>query len=131
MSSAAGRGPRFDEVALVRGASTGFTVLLVGELLAPLAGQVNGTLGLLWVSMVGAAGFVTAGSRIGTSASPWLHGAVAALLALLLTVPLRLLVGVDSTAGWYRIAVSAVFSIIVGAIAGRGAGLARDRSSRT
>ncbi|GAA4115863.1 hypothetical protein GCM10022215_15090 [Nocardioides fonticola] len=131
MSAPEERSARFDEVALIRGASAGFTVLLFGELLAPLASQINGSLGLFWLSMVGAAGFVTAGSRIGTATSPWLQGAVAALLAMLLTVPLRLLVGVDSAAGWYRIGVSAAFSIIVGALAGRGAGLARRRSSST
>ncbi|MDE0775873.1 hypothetical protein [Nocardioides sp.] len=122
---------RLDEVAMVRGASTGFTVLILGELLAPLAAQLNTTLGLLWVSMVGAAGFVVAGSRIGVASNPWLQGAITALAAFLLTVPLRLLVGIDSGAGWYRLAVSAVFSIIVGAIAGRGAGLARSRSQQT
>lgn len=120
-----------DEVALIRGASTGFTVLLVGELLAPVAGRVDPTLGLLWVSLVGAAGFVAAGTRIGQARVPWLHGGAAALLALSLTMPLRLVAGLDTGADWYRVGVSAVFGMVVGSLAGRAAGLARDRTARS
>lgn len=123
--------PVLDEAALVRGASAGFTVLLIGELLAPVASQVNGTLGLLWVSMVGAAGFVTAGVRIGAAVKPWIQGALAAFAAFALTIPLRLLVGLEGSQDLYRVSVSAVFSLVVGALAGRGAGIAARRPARS
>ena len=82
-----------DETALVRGASTGFTVLIIGELMSPLVAGIHPVIGLLWLSLVGAAGFVVAGSRIGTARRTWLQGALAALAALTLTIPLRMLAG--------------------------------------
>jgi hypothetical protein len=83
---------------------------------------------LLWLSLVGAAGFVVAGSRIGTARRTWLQGALAALAALTLTIPLRMLAGLDTAAQWYAVSVSAVFGLVVGAIAWRSAGVVRDRS---
>jgi len=116
-----------DEAALVRGASAGFTVLLFGELLAPFASGINATLGLLWLSLVGAAGYVAAGSKIGIASMPALHGAFAALGALVLTIPLRLFVGASLEQQWYALLVSAMFGLGVGALAGRASGQLRDR----
>ena len=126
--SAPRRGHALDETALVQGASSGFTVLVIGELMSPLVAGIHPVIGLLWLSLVGAAGFVVAGSRIGAARRTWLQGALAALAALALTIPLRMLVGLDTPAQWYAVAVSAVFGLVVGAIAGRGAGAVRDRS---
>lgn len=126
MTSSA-RGRLLDEAALVRGASKGFTVLVVGELAAPLVAGLGSTLGLLWLSLVGAAGFVTAGSSIGHARSCWLQGALAALTALSLTVPLRLLVGLDTAEQWYAVGISAGFGVVVGALAGLSAGNLRSR----
>ena len=112
----------------MRGASTGFTVLLVGELLAPLAAGLGSVVGLLWLSLVGAAGFVTAGSRVGTARITWLQGGLAAVAALALTVPLRMLVGLDTAEQWYAVGVSAIFGLVVGALAGRSAGVVRRRA---
>ncbi len=113
--------------ALAKGASSGFTVLLVGELLAPVAGAVSGVLAGLWLSLVGAAGFVVAGRRVGVARRPVVQGAVAALAALTLTLPLRLLSRADQSP--YAFAVSAVFALVVGALAGRAAAGLRDRRS--
>ncbi len=120
------RGRAVDEAALIKGASTGFTVLIIGELLSPLASGLNATLGLFWLSLVGAAGFVVAGTRVGIARRPAIHGALAALAALALTVPLRLIAGGPITDQAYALFVSAVFGMVVGAIAGRGAGRLRD-----
>lgn len=117
-----------DQTALVRGASTGFTVLIIGELMSPLVAGIHPVIGLLWLSLVGAAGFVVAGSSIGTARRTWLQGALAALAALALTIPLRMLVGLDTAAQWYAVSVSAVFGLVVGAVAGRSAGVVRHRS---
>lgn len=113
-----------DPAALVKGASAGFTVLLVGELLAPLAGLVSATLGGLWLSLVGAAGYVVAGSRVGLASRTVLQGAGAAVLALLLTLPLRLLAGF--AAPFWALGLSAVFAVFVGGLAGRAAAARRD-----
>lgn len=117
--------PDYDLPALVRGASSGFTVLVLGELLLPLAGSVSSTLAGLWLSLVGAAGFVIAGRRVGRARRPMLHGAAAALGALTLTLPLRVLV--DSPLPPFALLVGAVFAVIVGAVSGRAAGGLRDR----
>jgi hypothetical protein len=116
-----------DETALIRGASRGFTVLLIGELMSPLAMGVSPVLGLFWLSMVGAAGFVIAGSSIGAAARTWLQGSVAAVGALALTIPLRMFVGLDTASQWYAVFISACFGLLVGAVAGRSAGVLRDR----
>ena len=116
-----------DEAALVRGGSAGFTVLVLGELLTPFASGINATLGLLWLSLVGATGYVAAGSKIGIASKPALHGALAALAALVLTIPLRLFVGASLEQQWYPLLISALFGLVVGALAGRAAGRLRDR----
>jgi xanthine/uracil permease len=121
-------GPSLDEPALVRGASTGFTVLLLGELLSPLVSGLSPVVGLLWLSLVGAAGFVVAGSRVGVARAPRLQGSLAALAALVLTIPLRMLAGLETAQQWYAVLVSAVFGLLVGAIAGQMAGAVRDRA---
>ena len=77
--------------------------------------------------MVGAAGFVIAGSSIGAAARTWLQGSVAAVGALALTIPLRMFVGLDTASQWYAVFISACFGLLVGAVAGRSAGVLRDR----
>ena len=126
--SAPAHGHALDETALVRGASSGFTVLIIGELMSPVVAGIHPMIGLLWLSFVGAAGFVVAGSRVGLARRTWLQGALAALAALTLTIPLRMLVGLDTAGQWYAVMVSAVFGLVVGAIAGRSAGAIRDRT---
>jgi hypothetical protein len=123
--AAAPAGPDWDLPTLLRGASAGFTVLVLGELLAPLAGALSPVLAGLWLSLVGAAGFAVAGRRIGHARRTVLQGAAAALAALTLTLPLRLLAGTQVSP--YALAVSAVFALVVGGLAGRAAGSLRDR----
>lgn len=115
-----------DPAALARGASAGFTVLVVGELLGPLASRIDPTLGPVWLSLVGAAGFTAAGLRVGLATRTWLQGALAAEAAFVLTVPLRLIAGLgQSRRALVALVVSAAFAIVLGAVAGALAGKAR------
>lgn len=102
-------------------------MLVSGELLLPLVGAVNATLASLWLSLVGATGFVLAGRRVGRARRPVLQGAAAALGALTLTLPLRLIV--DSPLPPLALLVGAVFALVVGAVSGRAAASLRDRGS--
>lgn len=117
----------YDVPALVKGASAGFTILVLGELLAPLAGALGGVVAGLWLSLVGAAGFVVAGRRVGRARKTLLQGSAAAVGALTLTLPLRLLAGAQQSA--YAYLVSAVFAVVVGGLAGRAAGALRSRNA--
>ena len=76
--------PDYDLPALVRGASSGFTVLVLGELLLPLAGAVSSTLAGLWLSSLALA-FALALALAFTLAFT-----LALALALTLALPLAL-----------------------------------------
>lgn len=116
-----------DEPALVRAMSTGFSVLLVGELAGTLVGHFLPLVGSIWLVLVGPIGYVAAGTRVGTAAKPSLQGALAALGAFSLTVPLRYVVGGHHD--WFLLALNAVVSCALGTIAGRTAGTQRDRGT--
>jgi hypothetical protein len=91
MSEARPRG-RIDVPVAVRGASAGFSVLLIGGLLGPLiAVTVSAALG--GAVLVGTAilAFFLAARKTGTASSPALHGAVAAVAAYCLVLPLVLM----------------------------------------
>jgi hypothetical protein len=107
----------------VRGAWRGFLVLLFGELLAPIVGQVAPPIAGLWLSLVGAAGFAVAGSAIGQAPRPWLQGAAVACGALTLTLPLRVLA--HNRLSLLAYAVSFSFATAIGAASGVLAGRRR------
>ena len=74
----------------VRGASAGFSVLLLGTLLAQFAaGFLPNAAGIALISASVILGFAVAARRTGVSTVPALHGAVAAELAYLLVLPLQ------------------------------------------
>ncbi len=102
-------------------------MLVLGELLLPLAGSVSSTLAGLWLSLVGAAGFVVAGRRVGRARRPVVHGAAAALGALTLTLPLRVIV--DSPLPPFALLVGGLFAMAVGGVSGRAAAALRDRAA--
>lgn len=104
-----------DAPALVRGASTGFTVLVIGGLTAPLGARLMPVTGAVWLPLVAVVAFAVAGAKIGTAPRPPLHGAIAALAAYLLVLPLVFLGG-----GAYgsQLAVTAAAALLIGAIAG-------------
>lgn len=117
-----------DVPALVRGGSRGFTVLVVGELIALAVGAFVGVLGGLLFAMTAAAGPIAAGTvavRPGPPAGVadthkrrWYmaQGAFAGLLGYALTVPLRLMGGGRGAA---ELAFSIVASTALGAFGGR------------
>ena len=106
-----------DMIALVKGASTAFTVLVIGGLATPLIASLAGaSAGMVWAVLVSAAGFILAGGRIGEATQPVLHGAAAALAAYLLVLPLIALWGTPLV--WWQVAVTALVAAAVGAAAG-------------
>lgn len=82
-----------DGVEAVRAASAGFTVLLLGGLVAPLVARVVPVVGSYWLAVVAAVAFVTAGSRIAGAAVPAIQGATAAVGGYLLIVPVVAMTG--------------------------------------
>lgn len=114
------RGPTLPGLpAVVRGASSGFSVLVVGELLGIifLRGAAVGVM----VTFVGLAGFAFAGNRAGAVSPGQLKqacrdGSLAAVGAWLLTVPLRITAG--NPPSWRLGAVELGFAAAVGGLAG-------------
>lgn len=104
-----------DPVATVRGMSSGFSVLVIGGLVAPLASRVA-LLGSFVLVLAAVAGFVAAARRPGNSPVPRVFGATAAVGAYLLVLPL---VGM-ATHHWdaLQIAVTTASALVVGGIVG-------------
>lgn len=105
-----------DTPTAVRGASRGFTVLVLGGLSAPLIAMTVPPLGAVWLTLAAVVAFTLAGARIGAAARPAVHGAVAATLAYLLVLPLVLIgpVGRDPL----QIGLTLLTAVAVGGIAG-------------
>lgn len=82
--------PSVDVPHATRGASSGFSVLLIGGLIAPMVGIAAPVLGAIWLTLTAVVAFVVAARKIGLAASPALHGAVAAVFAYVLVLPLLL-----------------------------------------
>jgi len=74
----------------VRGASTGFSILVIGFLLAFFVSMTSQAATLIWIAAVGVVAFATAARRSQQAANPFLHGAAAALLSFALVLPLLL-----------------------------------------
>lgn len=105
-----------DPVGAVKGASTGFTILLLGGLLEPIAGSVLPVLGSVWLTVTALVAFASAASRIGSATRPSVHGALAAVSAYLLIVPLVLMTpaGRDIT----QMSLTVTAAAVVGACSG-------------
>lgn len=107
----------------VRAASTGFTVLLLGGLAAPIAAQVLGEVGRYWLLIVAVVAFITAGVRIGSASSPMQHGAVAAIGGYLLVLPIVFVTGgLEITQVGTTLAAAVVVGGLSGYLRGRYAG---------
>jgi hypothetical protein len=107
---------RIDAPVAVRGASTGFSVLLIGGFVQPLVVAWVPVLGHVWLPLVAVVAFFVASRRIGDAGLPVVHGAVAALCSYLLALPLSLLVpaGRDPL----QIGLTAATAVVVGGAAG-------------
>lgn len=88
MTSQQPRRARIDMPVAVRGASAGFSVLLIGGLIAVLLGLKFPAAGPLLGLVAAVIGFHVAARRVGTASIPALHGAFAAVLAYLLVLPI-------------------------------------------
>jgi hypothetical protein len=108
-----------DVPVMVRGASLGFTALVLGGLPAPLAERIP-VLGPAWLPVVALLGSVLAGSRVGAASSPVRHGAAAACSAYLLVVPLLMMS--PQRPDTAAIGLAAVAAVLVGGLAGTVAG---------
>lgn len=77
--------------AVIRGASRGFGVLLVGGLVQPVVAQLSAPLAYLWLLLVAVVAFVvaaTAATPRGTPTTAWRQGPTAAVGGYLLILPL-------------------------------------------
>ncbi|WP_020662099.1 hypothetical protein [Amycolatopsis benzoatilytica] len=121
---------RIDAPVAVRGASAGFSVLLIGGLAQPLAMAWVPLLGYAWLPLVAVAAFFVASKRIGTASSPATHGAVAALCSYLLALPVSLLVpaGRDPLQIGLTAATAVVVGTAVGFLRGRMSGPRKARN---
>lgn len=81
---------RVDVPNAVRGASTGFSILVIGGLLAPFLTLVSALAAALWLAGVAVVAFAVAARRSQLADAPAIHGAVAAVLAYVLVLPLLL-----------------------------------------
>jgi hypothetical protein len=103
---------------LVRGASTGFTLLIVGFYTGPMMANVP-LIGEPWLLVVAVAAFAAAGWRIGDAVSPPMHGALAALTAYVLFVPIVFLgLGRVPLDQWQLVMTPFAIAIVVGAAVG-------------
>lgn len=101
----------------IRGASWGFSVLLIGILLSAVLGVLEPAASLAATVAVYVLAFFLAARKTGSASVPALHGATAATIAYLLTLPLilrdpagrslaqialtlALAVGVGAATGW-------------------------------
>jgi hypothetical protein len=102
-----------DSVTVVRGSSAGFSVLVLGGLLAPLAAAKAPGVGAFALIIAAVAGFATAAARQWGGPRPVVQGVLAAVGAYLLVLPLVVM----AHHGWdpVQIAWTAITAIVVGA----------------
>jgi hypothetical protein len=97
----------------VRGASTGFSVLLIGGLLAPMVTLASTVLATVWLAGVAVVAFAIAARRSSLAGAPAVHGAVAAVFAYVLVLPL--LLPFEQGRNPLQILLTAVTAVVVGA----------------
>lgn len=81
---------RIDVPNAIRGASTGFSILVIGGLLAPLWTLVSTLVAGIWLAGVSICAFAVAARLSKAAGTPPLHGVVAAVTAYVLVLPLLL-----------------------------------------
>jgi mannose/fructose/N-acetylgalactosamine-specific phosphotransferase system component IID len=105
-----------DPVAAVRGSSSGFTVLVIGGLLAPAIAVRVPVIGSLALVLTAIVGFATAAWRRARTSRPVLQGVVAAVGAYLLVLPIVAM----THHRWdpIQIGLTLLTAIVVGAVVG-------------
>lgn len=107
---------RIDFPNAVRGASTGFSILLIGGFLAPMLTLVSALAAAVWLGGVAVVAFAVAARRSQRAGIPALHGIFAALLAYALVLPL--LLPFEQGRDIRQIAQTVLTAVMVGAITG-------------
>ena len=107
---------RVDVPNAVRGASSGFSILVVGGLLAPITTLVSGPFAAAWLAGVAVVAFAVAARRSQRAGAPAVHGAVAAVIAYVLVLPL--LLPFEQGRNLPQILLTVATAVVVGAITG-------------
>lgn len=81
---------RIDVPGAVRGASTGFSILVLGGLVAPFWTLLSTAVAAGWLALVAVVAFGVAARHSRNAGSPGVHGMTAALIAYALVLPLIL-----------------------------------------
>lgn len=112
---------RIDWSVVARGASRGFTALVLTDLLFLVIGRLSPIVALVWLVAGSLVGFGVAAWQSGSAIAPAMTGAVAALFAFTLTVPLIYMVSGTAkiNLNWLYVAVLGVGALIVGSAVGR------------
>ncbi len=97
----------------VRGASTGFSVLLLGGLVAPMVTLASTALAIVWLTGVAVVAFAVAARRSRLAGAPAAHGAFAALFSYVLVLPL--LLPFEQSRDPLQILLTAITAVVVGA----------------
>jgi hypothetical protein len=118
---------RIDWMQLVRGASTGFTVLVLGGLAAPIMSRVP-VVGAPWLIITAVVAFMVAGYRVGDATGPMTQGASTAVVAYVLVLPLVALA--SHSLDPRQVGLTLVTAVVAGAVSGRVAGRRRDHAAR-
>lgn len=105
-----------DAPTAARGASRGFTILLLGGLSVPLVASVVPALGSVWLTMSAVVAFAAAAWNSGSSRRPAPQGAVNAIGSYLLVLPLVLMASFEPSV--LQMAATAVVGVVVGWIVG-------------
>ncbi|GAA4815417.1 hypothetical protein ACFQ0K_07125 [Nocardioides caeni] len=108
--------PRIDVPNAVRGASTGFSILLIGGLLAPILTIVSSLAAAVWLAGVAVLAFAVAARRSQGAGIPVLHGIFAAVLAYVLVLPL--LLPFEQGRDVQQIAQTVLTAVLVGSVTG-------------
>lgn len=111
--SAAVRPGLIDMPNAVRGASAGFSVLILGGLVAPMVGLASSVVATVWLTGVAVVAFAIAARRSRLAPAPAAHGAVAALFSYVLVLPL--LLPFEQGRDPVQILLTAVTAVVVGA----------------
>jgi hypothetical protein len=107
---------RIDVPNAVRGASTGFSILVIGGLLAPILTLISVPVAIAWLAGDAVVAFAVAARRSRLANAPALHGAVAAVLAYALVLPLVL--PFEQGRDVRQILLTLATAIVVGAMTG-------------
>jgi len=97
----------------VRGASAGFSVLIIGGLLAPMVSVASTLAAAVWLGGVAVVAFAIAARRSRLAGAPAVHGAVAAVFSYVLVLPL--LLPFEQSREPMQILLTAVTAVVVGA----------------